>query len=148
MAALISRPVIWSLAALAAALTIWALYERVDAATARATLAERQLAQAEQREQQKALVIDALWKNASSIESQRRAADQRISDLTRLASNRLSAIEELQHENATLRDWARTRLPEPVIRLRQHPAYTGADAYYQSMRDAEPVHATGVQSAQ
>ncbi|WP_106477322.1 Rz-like lysis system protein LysB [Phytohalomonas tamaricis] len=148
MTILTSRVVIWGVVTLVATLGIWGIYERLSATEARATLAEEQLEHARQREQQKELVISALWQNAATIESQRRESNARMNELTRLASNRLAAIKELQNENTDLRDWAATRLPDAVIRMHKHPAYTGADAYYQSMRDTEPMHTASVESEQ
>lgn len=118
----------------------WALWQRSEAAEARADLAEQQLAESQQREQQHKLVINALWDNARRQANQRRALAQQQAALARTASNRLTTIEELQRENATLRVWANTRLPDAVIRLRSRPAVTGADDYHQSVRDPEPLH--------
>lgn len=121
----------------------WALWQRTNAAEARADLAEQQLAESLQREAQNKVVINALWANARRQEAQRRALAQQQTDLARTASNRLTTIEELQHENATLRAWANTRLPDAISRLRKRPAVTGAAAYHQSVRDPEPLHPTG-----
>lgn len=120
-------------------LVTWALWQRSNAAEARAELAEHQLAHSRQREEESKVVIDALWENAMRLESQRRALADQQTALTRTASHRLATIEELQRENATLRAWANTHLPSAVIRLRNRPAVTGASDYYQSLRDAEPL---------
>lgn len=121
----------------------WALWQRTNAAEARADLAEQQLAESLQREAQNKVVINALWANARRQETQRRALAQQQTDLARTASNRLITIEELQRENATLRAWADTRLPDAVSWMRKRPAVTGAAAYHQSVRDAEPLHPPG-----
>ena len=130
------------LAALAILLLVvlitWALWQRTNAAEARADLAEQQLAESQQREQESIVVINALWENARRLEAQRRALAEQQAALTRTAANRLATIEELHRENATLRNWANTRLPSAVIRLRKRPAVTGARDYYQSVRDAQP----------
>ncbi|WP_185856222.1 Rz-like lysis system protein LysB [Vreelandella populi] len=132
------------LAALAILLLVvlitWALWQRTNAAEARADLAEQQLAESLQREQESIVVINALWENARRLEAQRRALVDQQATLSRVATNRLATIEDLHRENATLRDWAGTRLPAAVIRLRNRPAVTGAHDYYQSVRDAEPLH--------
>ncbi|MGP5308107.1 Rz-like lysis system protein LysB [Vreelandella alkaliphila] len=117
----------------------WALWQRTNAAEARADLAEQQLTESLQREQQHKLVINALWDNARRQANQRRALAQQQAELSRTASNRLTTIEELHRENATLRAWANARLPDTVSRLRRRSAVTGADAYYQSVRDAQPL---------
>ncbi|MEL7966896.1 Rz-like lysis system protein LysB [Vreelandella neptunia] len=120
-------------------LVTWALWQRTNAAEARADFAEQQLAESQQREQESLVVIDALWENARRLEAQRRALDEQQAALSHTAANRLATIEELQRENATLRAWANTHLPSAVIRLRKRPAVTGASDYYKSLRDAEPL---------
>lgn len=121
----------------------WALWQRTNAAEARADLAEQHLAESLQREAQSKVVINALWANVRRQETQRRALAQQQADLARTASNRLTTIEELQRENATLRAWANTRLPDAISRMRKRPAVTGAAAYHQSVRDPEPLHPPG-----
>lgn len=120
-------------------LVTWALWQRSNAADARAELAEQQLAESLDREQKSLVIIDALWENARRLEAQRRALAEQQAALSHTAANRLATIEELQRENATLRAWANTHLPSAVIRLRKRPAVTGARDYYQSLRDAEPL---------
>ena len=65
------------LAALAILLLVvlitWALWQHANAAEARADLAEQQLAESHQREQESIVVINALWENARRLETQRRA---------------------------------------------------------------------------
>jgi LysB family phage lysis regulatory protein len=119
----------------------WALWQRTNAAEARADLAEQQLAESLQREAQNRVVINALWDNARRQANQRRALAQQQAALARTASNRLTTIEELHRENETLRAWATAPLPDAISRMRRRPAVTGADAYHQSVRDAEPLHA-------
>lgn len=119
----------------------WALWQRTNAAEARADLAEQQLAESLQREAQNMVVINALWDNARSQANQRRALAQQQASLARTASNRLTTIEELHRENEMLRAWSTAPLPDAVSRMRRRPAVTGADAYHQSVRDAEPLHA-------
>lgn len=128
-------------------LVTWALWERSEAADARADLAEQKLDESRQREQQAQLIIDALWNNAKRLESQRRALAEHKNALERTASDRLATIREMQRDNQALREWADTRLPADVIRLRERPAVTGADAYHQSLRDAQPLHAPGERTA-
>lgn len=131
-----------ALAILALVLVVtWALWQRTNAAEARADLAEQQLAESLQREQQHQVVINALWDNALRQANQRRALAHQQASLARTASNRLTTIEELHRENETLRTWATARLPDAVSRMRRRPAVTGAAAYHQSVRDAEPLHA-------
>ncbi|MGO2242741.1 MAG: Rz-like lysis system protein LysB [Halomonas sp.] len=118
----------------------WALWQRTNAAEARAENAEQQLAESLKREAQHQVVINALWDNARRQANQRRTLAQQQAALARTASNRLTTIEELHRENATLRVWATARLPDAISRMRGRPAVTGADAYHQSVRDAAPLH--------
>lgn len=124
-------------------LVTWALWQRTHAAEARADLAEQQLAESRMREAQNQVVINALWDSALRQANQRRALAQQQAALARTASDRLTTIEDLHRENETLRAWAAARLPDAVNRLRHRPAITGAAAYYESVRDAKPLHASG-----
>lgn len=128
-------------------LVTWALWQRIHAAEARADLAEQQLAQSRQREEESKVVIDALWENARRLEAQRRALADQQATLSRTAANRLATIEELHRENIELRAWASTPLPAAVIRLRHRSAVTSAHDYYQSVRDAQPLHPASEQPA-
>lgn len=121
----------------------WALWQRGNAANARADQIAQERDTAQQENQQRQLVIDALWDNARRLESQRAALATEQAELTRTASNRLEQIREIQRNDANTNDWAGTRLPDPVIRMRQRPAVTGADAYRQSVRDPDALHAAG-----
>ncbi|GHC17624.1 hypothetical protein GCM10010082_06090 [Kushneria pakistanensis] len=136
--------------ALIAGLTLggWALWQRGNAANARADQAEQQRDTAQQENQRRQVVIDALWENAQRLESQRRALAEQQTELARTASDRLEQIQELQRDNDEIREWAGTRLPADVIRLRQRSAVTGAAAYRQSVRDPDALHATGESSDQ
>lgn len=123
----------------------WALWQRSQAAEARADLAEQRLAESQQRERESQVVIDALWDNATRLDAQRQALARQRADLERAASDRLTTIQELHRENQALREWADTRLPAAVIRLRRRPAVTGAAAYLKALRDPDPLHAAGQQ---
>ncbi|REC94877.1 LysB family phage lysis regulatory protein [Kushneria indalinina DSM 14324] len=121
----------------------WALWQRGNAASERADRIAQQRDTAQQESQQRQLVINALWDNARRLESQRRALADQQTELARTASSRLEQIREIQRENDEIREWAGTRLPSDVIRLRQRPAVTGADAYRQSVRDPSALHPAG-----
>lgn len=72
-------------------------------------------------------------------------------DLRRLAAtqegfrsdleSRRSDIEELKRENEEYRRWADGVLPEPVARMRERPAITGANGYAEYVRTRRPVRA-------
>lgn len=50
-------------------------------------------------------------------------------------------MRKLEQDNETIRQWAGTRLPDPVMRMHQRPALSGAAGYrkWLSSRDAVPV---------
>ncbi|AIY42987.1 Phage endolysin [Collimonas arenae] len=56
-------------------------------------------------------------------------------------TERENLIESLQHDNATIRSWADTPLPDAIARLRERPAATGA--YHQRLPDNQPVQSAG-----
>ena len=62
-------------------------------------------------------------------------------------SARDAEFQRLQHDNADLARWAATVLPDDVIRLHQHPAYTGAAAYLERLRPSDAVHAASDSAA-
>ncbi|RKF33391.1 Rz-like lysis system protein LysB [Paraburkholderia fungorum] len=49
----------------------------------------------------------------------------------------------LLDENAALRAWSDTRLPDDVIRMHTSPALTGADDYIAGMPDGDALHIPG-----
>ncbi|HHL4079612.1 Rz-like lysis system protein LysB [Burkholderia sola] len=62
-------------------------------------------------------------------------------DAIRLENRRLT------DENAALRAWADTPLPDDVVRLQASPALTGAGDYVEHVPDGETVHATDARAA-
>jgi LysB family phage lysis regulatory protein len=80
----------------------------------------------------------------------KKAAAKLQDDRDRIAATlneRENLIESLQHDNATIRSWADTPLPDAIARLRDRPAATGADHLPQrlSASDALPVAGGGAQ---
>jgi LysB family phage lysis regulatory protein len=117
----------------------WFAWQEYRTALTDAAAARQALDAAQAENAQRQLVIDALWQNAQRLEEQRQQLNDTKADLERTASNRLTRLRELIHENAELRAWAGTRLPDAVIRLRERPAVTGAADYRQALRDAQPM---------
>jgi LysB family phage lysis regulatory protein len=58
-------------------------------------------------------------------------------------TERENLIESLQHENATIRSWADTPLPDAIARLRERPATTGADHLPQRLPASDALPAAG-----
>ncbi|RNM07688.1 Rz-like lysis system protein LysB [Dickeya undicola] len=62
-------------------------------------------------------------------------------------SERQKVVMRLQHENEALKRWADTDLPADIIRLRQHPAFTGGRAYREWLSQANALPLPSGQSA-
>lgn len=96
---------------------------------------------------QKAEELDAtITVLAKDYEIQRRQVQQLAAlqaEQQQLMQNRLKTIRNLQHENKTYRDWASTKLPDVIKRLRQRPAITGARDYQQFVSSVNTLQPTG-----
>ncbi len=134
---LLRSPLTWLLLALAIALAGWG-WSATSAATARGKVdtlqtdlkaANDKAKEAEQREKLKDGVIDTL-NNELAAQAEAAATLQRqLGDLTITAATRADTIKRLKRENAELKEWAARPLPDPVVRLLQRPALTGAADY-------------------
>ncbi|WP_442783680.1 Rz-like lysis system protein LysB [Collimonas fungivorans] len=58
-------------------------------------------------------------------------------------TERENLIENLQHENTTIRTWADAPLPDAIARLREHPATTGAAAYAERLSGSDALSVAG-----
>ncbi|KEZ07170.1 protein lysB [Burkholderia sp. MSh2] len=130
-----------TLAACAAA----ALY--LHALHADLALARQQLVDARQTLAGRDGVIARMQQDAAARAQQQARLDR---SQTAIAS-KLDAIRlenrRLTDENAALRAWAGTPLPDDVVRLQANPALTGADAYVDHVPDGEPLHAADARAA-
>lgn len=89
------------------------------------------------------LIALALTANANNqAQAQLR---QQVASADQLLAQRNSQIKRLYRENATLRHWADTPLPDDIIRLRRRPALTGAADYRQWLSEG---HGLPVSSSQ
>jgi LysB family phage lysis regulatory protein len=74
------------------------------------------------------------------------AAAKLQDDRDRIAATlneRENLIESLQHDNATIRSWADTPLPDAIARLRDRPAATGADNRPQRLPASDTLPTAG-----
>ena len=106
---------------------------------------ERNTANAKVKAQQ--TVIATLETSANTNESSHARLIKQLGNTKNMLVRHEQTIRTLEQENEQLKMWSNTRLPDPVIRLRQRPALTGSAAYqdWLSARDAMPV--TGEQPA-
>lgn len=72
----------------------------------------------------------------AKLEGERQAIRTSLAD-------RETQIRKLQSENAIIRAWADTVLPGDIVRLREHPAITGAQAYRAGLPSRDPLHPAG-----
>ncbi|WP_442783297.1 Rz-like lysis system protein LysB [Collimonas fungivorans] len=75
------------------------------------------------------------------------ARDKKAAAKLEVARNNIAAtlterenlIESLQHDNPEIRTWAESPLPDAIVRLREHPAATGAGDYRQRLPSSNPL---------
>ncbi|KAF3999228.1 Rz-like lysis system protein LysB [Glaciimonas immobilis] len=88
---------------------------------------------------------DAIIDTLNAINARHRAATVKLqadhAGIAATLSARETLIKKLQHENATIRHWAESPLPDAIARLRQRPAVTGATAYRQRLSAGHPLPA-------
>lgn len=151
-----SSPLTWLLLALAIALGGWG-WSATSAATAKGQVttlqsdlkaANDKAVEAELREKTKDGAIDTL---NSELDAQATAAatlQRQLGDLTITAATRADTIKRLKRENAELKEWADRPLPDPVVRLLQRPALTGAADYQAHLSSPGALPTAGSQSGQ
>ncbi|WP_440144446.1 Rz-like lysis system protein LysB [Aeromonas veronii] len=153
---LLGSPVSWLLLALAVALGGWgwsarsAAKAKGDVTTLQTSLkaAEEKTKETERREQLKETAIATLTRE---LTTQAQAAQQlqgQLDQLAQAAATRADTIKRLKRENAELRAWADRPLPDPVIRLLQRPALTGATDYQAHLSGPEPLPAAAGSATQ
>jgi LysB family phage lysis regulatory protein len=125
-------------ALLVAALCLVIVVQRngLIAAKARAERAEQQLAE---RDAAIRTLTAAAAKNRQSLGKLQADRESIAATLTK----RERTIESLQHENATIRHWAESALPDAIAGLRAHAAITGADAYRQRLSAGDAMQSAG-----
>lgn len=153
---LLRSPLTWLLIALAIALGGWG-WSATSAATAKGKVttlqsdlkaADDKAKEAEQRERLKDTTITTL---TGELTAQAKAAAQlqnQLGELSMTAATRADTIKRLKRENAELRSWADSPLPDPVIRLLQRPALTGVADYQAHLSGPDPLPTTTGQPGQ
>jgi len=129
-------------------LLIWSQELRISGANKDTQLAEQDASRAREQAERNLANANAL-RDTLQLERNAQANLRTQQDQLRqgLAKRELT-IEALKRENADLRNWAAQLLPDAARRLRERPAFTGADAYRQWLSGRGAVHVTGDQPAQ
>ena len=110
-------------------LLLWGQYQRSQAEQARSDLAAQQMQQLQERNASQATTITHL-DGALRAERSAQASLRTTQNLLRQnLADSLNQIQELERENADLRQWAAQPLPAAARRLRERPTITGARDY-------------------
>ncbi len=83
------------------------------------------------------LAVDLMARANDSLQL---GLQQRNAQLAAGAAGRDQRFKELTHENAEVKNWADTRLPDAVIRLQQRPAITGSEGYHAYLSGSDALH--------
>ena len=153
---LLRSPLTWLLLALAIALGGWG-WSATSAATAKGKVttlqsdlkaADDKAKEAKQRERLKDTTINTL---TGELNAQAEAAEKlqnQLGELSMTAATRADTIKRLKRENAELRTWADSPLPDPVVRLLKRPAISGAADYQAHLSGPDPLPAAASQPGQ
>ena len=136
------RQALYGIALLGAlALLIWGQQQRINTAESQTDLAKSAAKTAREDADRNLTTANTLTTTLKQERDAQSALRTQQDQLRQGLAKRERTIEELKLENAELRTWATQPLPDAARRLRQRPALTGADAYYQwlSGRGAVPV---------
>lgn len=153
---LLRSPLTWLLLVLAVALAGWGWSAR-SAAKAEGKVSTLQgdlnaandkALEAERREKLKDGAIDTLTGELDAQATAAATLQRQLGDLTITAATRADTIKRLKRENAELQAWADRPLPDPVVRLLQRPALTGAADYQAHLSGPDTMPAAGRQPAQ
>jgi LysB family phage lysis regulatory protein len=104
-------------------------------------------ARAEQAEQQlmhQQTQLTALQEGVKANQQLLTTLQQKQRRIHTTLSEREHHLDQLIQHNATLRSWATTALPDDIIRLRKHLAFTGANDYMEHLSASDTVPVTKV----
>jgi LysB family phage lysis regulatory protein len=153
---LLRSPLTWLLIALAIALGGWG-WSATSAATAKGKVttlqsdlkaADDKAKEAERRERLKDTTITTLTGELTDQAEAAAKLQNQLGELSMTAATRADTIKRLKRENAELRTWADSPLPDPVIRLLKRPAITGAANYQAHLSGPDPLPAATGQPGQ
>ncbi|MDD0998472.1 Rz-like lysis system protein LysB [Pseudomonas sp. TNT2022 ID1044] len=143
------RQALLGIALLAAlGLLIWSQELRISGANKVTRLAELDASRAREQAERNLANANELHATLQQERNAQTTLRAQQDHLRQGLAKRELTIEALKRENADLRTWAAQLLPDAARRLRERPAFTGADAYRQWLSGRGAVHATGDQPAQ
>ncbi|AZN35535.1 LysB family phage lysis regulatory protein [Iodobacter ciconiae] len=106
----------------------------------KAELLQLELTASEQDKAQQTALLEQLYKVSSDNDAAQADLRSSIESVNTALLKNKRAMEQLKNESKEVRDWADTRLPADVVRLRQRPDIASAAAYrdWLSQRDGLP----------
>ena len=115
---------------------IWIQRDALKAEQGRADRAEQAIVDKDDAIQ---ALIEAARKSKTAVSKLQADREGIATTLT----ERERTIENLQHENATIRGWAESPLPDAITGMRDHGPITGADDYRQRMPASDALQPAG-----
>jgi LysB family phage lysis regulatory protein len=136
LAAKVACGLLAALLAVAGVMYVRALHAELETSQAAAKAAQQGIADRDDTIKNMRDIQHSVELARAKLEGERAAVRATLSD-------RETLIGKLQYENAEIRTWSAVSLPGDVIRLREHPAVTGAASYRAGMPSREPLHSAG-----
>jgi len=138
---------------IAMGLAITMLRADLAAATARLEGAKTTIKETKVKNEQLTADLDGRDRLIAELKQRSRQNDQlaakardTIDDINGQLAARAQRIKQLERQNEALRNWSATHLPDPVIGLRKHPAFTGPAEYRAWLSASNAVPLAGVGS--
>ncbi len=93
---------------------------------------------AQQSNAEKAAFIRALHQQARVQEAEQQTLQQEVAHIHQQQIQRETMLKRID-ETRLVRHWAKSRLPEPIIRLHEHGTFSNASAYVQRLPSGDAV---------
>ncbi|RRO01877.1 LysB family phage lysis regulatory protein [Pectobacterium aquaticum] len=144
-----SKPITQFLTIVAACLLAVLVVAKWQLSRAERTVSQQGIALSQQKDTllAQSAAIGTLQSNARRNEQAQAELRRKLSQAGQLAASRDNTITRLLNENADLRRWYGTALPDDIKRLHQRPAFDGPDAYLRWLSESNELPDTGQQSA-
>lgn len=133
-------------AALVAGLLAVAAWFYIDSLRSELDLVNQELSHAQQEILDRDSVIHQLRDQERKNDLARAHLEGQRTSIQDLLNTRELQIRNLQRENDEYRNWAALAVPNPVARMRDHEALTGAAAYRERMSQGTSVPPAGGES--
>jgi phage lysis regulatory protein, LysB family len=118
------------------------LTSRIQTLNARNALVAEQRNQALAKAKTQQAIIGAMADHSMKTQAAQSQLRGQIATVAGLNYRHEQTIRTLEQANETLKIWSNTRLPDPVIRMRQRPAITGSAAYRDWLSERDTLSAT------